>query len=462
VKIRLKLTLLFAGLFAALLLAFSLVIYFSNANQREEEYFKRLKQLAITKANLLLEAKVEPAVLQVIYENSLSTLPQEEVAVFDTSFNLLYHDVGKVDKLKETRGMIDSIITLKEIHFYVEDLQAIGFVYPFRGKSYVVTAAAKDDYGLDKLRHLRYNLLIGFAAAILLTLLAGILFSRKALAPVSKMVEKVGEISANRLDLRIDTGGRRDEIAELARTFNQMLDRLESSFDAQKQFVSNISHELRTPLAAIIAELEISAFKGRTVEEYRETIQLILQDAQRLSRLSNDLLDLAKASYDQSGIHFRPVRLDEVLLDARQSILRMNGSYRVDIRFEKEPEDSDGVVVRGNEYLLKVAFMNLIENACKFSDDHRCVVTISFGEGKTVIRFADDGIGIPAADVEYVFTPFYRGQNKKHAPGNGIGLSLTQKIVALHQGKIGMESRLGDGTTFTVTLAQYREDSAQA
>lgn len=358
--------------------------------------------------------------------------------------------------------MIDSIITLKEIHFYVEDLQAIGFVYPFRGKSYVVTAAAKDDYGLDKLRHLRYNLLIGFAAAILLTLLAGILFSRKALAPVSKMVEKVGEISANRLDLRIDTGGRRDEIAELARTFNQMLDRLESSFDAQKQFVSNISHELRTPLAAIIAELEISAFKGRTVEEYRETIQLILQDAQRLSRLSNDLLDLAKASYDQSGIHFRPVRLDEVLLDARQSILRMNGSYRVDIRFEKEPEDSDGVVVRGNEYLLKVAFMNLIENACKFSDDHRCVVTISFGEGKTVIRFADDGIGIPAADVEYVFTPFYRGQNKKHAPGNGIGLSLTQKIVALHQGKIGMESRLGDGTTFTVTLAQYREDSAQA
>ena len=451
-KIRLKLTLLFAGLFAAVLLVFSLVIYFSNASQREEEYFKRLKQLAITKTNLLLEAKVQPAVLQVIYENSLNTLPQEEVAVFDTGFNLLYHDVGKVDRLKETRGMIDSIIGLKEVHFYVEDLQAIGFVYSFKGKDYVVTAAAKDDSGLSKLRHLRYNLVIGFAAAILLTLLAGILFSRKALAPVSKMVEKVGEISANRLDLRIDTGSSRDEIAELARTFNEMLDRLESSFDAQKQFVSNISHELRTPLAAIIAELEISAFKDRTAEEYRETIRLILQDAQRLSRLSNDLLDLAKASYDQSGIHFRPVRLDEVLLDARQSILRMNGSYRVDIRFEKEPEEGDGVVIRGNEYLLRVAFINLIENACKFSDDHRCSVGIYFNKTRTILKFADDGIGIPGGDVEYVFTPFYRGQNKKHAPGNGIGLSLTQKIVALHKGKITVESRLGEGTTFTVEL----------
>jgi len=452
VKIRLKLTLLFAGLFAAVLLVFSLVIYFSNASQREEEYFKRLKQLAITKTNLLLEAKVQPAVLQVIYENSLNTLPQEEVAVFDTGFNLLYHDVGKVDRLKETRGMIDSIIGMKEIHFYVEDLQAIGFVYSFKGKDYVVTAAAKDDSGLSKLRHLRYNLVFGFAAAILLTLLAGILFSRKALAPVSKMVEKVGEISANRLDLRIDTGSSRDEIAELARTFNEMLDRLESSFDAQKQFVSNISHELRTPLAAIIAELEISAFKDRTAEEYRETIRLILQDAQRLSRLSNDLLDLAKASYDQSSIHFRPVRLDEVLLDARQSILRMNGSYRVDIRFEKEPEEGDGVVIRGNEYLLRVAFINLIENACKFSDDHRCSVGIYFNKTRTILKFADDGIGIPRGDVEYVFTPFYRGQNKKHAPGNGIGLSLTQKIVALHKGKITVESRLGEGTTFTVEL----------
>src|ERR1700743_2930578 len=97
-KIRLRLTLLFSGLFAILLLGFSLTIYFFNANQREEEYFKRLRQLAITKTNLLLGAKVEPSVLQLIYTNSLNTLPQEEVAIYDTGFNLLYHDAG-IDKV---------------------------------------------------------------------------------------------------------------------------------------------------------------------------------------------------------------------------------------------------------------------------------------------------------------------------------------------------------------------------
>jgi signal transduction histidine kinase len=452
VKIRLKLTLLFAGLFAALLLIFSLVIYFSNAGQREDEYFKRLRQLAITKTHLLLEAKISPSVLQLIYSNSLNTLPQEEVAIYDTAFHLLYHDAMDIDKVKETTGMIDSIIALKEIHFYTEDLQAIGFVYPFAGKTYVITAAAKDDYGLSKLKTLRLELVISFAIAIGLTLLAGILFSRKALRPVSEMVAKVSAISASHLDLRIAAGNGKDEIAELALTFNRMLDRLESSFEAQKQFVSNISHELRTPLAAIIAELEISALKERTAGEYRETIDLILQDSRRLSKLSTDLLDLAKASYDQSGINFKELRLDEVLLDARQDSIRANPKYRVDILFTKEIEEGDFIVVRGNEYLLKVAFSNLIENACKFSPDNQCAITIGFEGDSTILLFSDNGIGIPANDLPNIFTPFYRGENKRYAPGNGIGLSLTQKIIQLHQGHISVDSRTGAGTTFTVTL----------
>jgi signal transduction histidine kinase len=453
-KIRLKLTLLFTGLFAILLLGFSLVIYFSNANQREEEYFKRLRQLAITKTNLLLGAKVQPSVLQLIYENSLNTLPQEEVAIYDTTFHLLYHDAMNIDKVKETTGMIDSIRILKEIHFYVEDLQAIGFVYVFQGKTYVITAAAKDDYGLSKLKTLRIALGLGFAMAILLTLLAGIFFSRKALGPVSEMVEKVGEITASHLDLRIGAGKGKDEIAELALTFNRMLDRLENSFEAQKQFVSNISHELRTPLAAIIAELEVSAIKERTTGEYKEVIRLILLDSRKLSRLSNDLLDLAKASYDQSGIAFKELRLDEVLLDAREGVLRSNSGYRVELLFEKEIEEGDYISIKGNEYLLKVAFSNLIENACKFSGNKQCTVAISFREKNPVIRFIDTGIGITPQDLTHIFTPFYRGENKKYAEGNGIGLSLTAKIIVLHHGNISIDSRIGEGTTFTIGLLQ--------
>jgi len=451
-KIRLKLTLLFTALFAALLLVFCLVIYFSNARDREDQYFKRLRQQAITKTNLLLGAKVQPTVLQLIYKNSLNSLPQEEVAVYDTAFHLLYHDAVYIDRVKETRGMIDTIVRQHEIHFYVQDLQAIGFLYPYNSKDYVVTAAAKDIDGLAKLHDLRIALLIGFIVAILLTFLAGYLFSRQALQPVSQMVDKVEEITASHLDLRISEGRGKDEIAELAITFNRMLDRLENSFEAQRQFVSNISHELRTPLATIIGELEIAAKKGRTPAEYEELTRLILQDAHRLVKLSNGLLDLAKASYDKAEIAFKEVRLDELLLDTRQAVLKSNPDYGINIIFEREIEEDDFISVRGNEYLLKVAFTNLIDNGCKFSDDRESTVAISFHAKNVILRFSDTGIGISPEDIASIFTPFYRGANKKYAEGHGIGLSLTDKIIHLHQGSLSVASRVSEGTTFTVEL----------
>ena len=451
-KIRIKLTLLFTALFAALLLVFCLVIYFSNARDREDQYFKRLRQQAITKTNLLLGAKVQPTVLQLIYKNSLNSLPQEEVAVYDTAFHLLYHDAVYIDRVKETRGMIDTIVRQHEIHFYVQDLQAIGFLYPYNSKDYVVTAAAKDIDGLAKLHDLRIALLIGFIVAILLTFLAGYLFSRQALQPVSQMVDKVEEITASHLDLRISEGRGKDEIAELAITFNRMLDRLENSFEAQRQFVSNISHELRTPLATIIGELEIAAKKGRTPAEYEELTRLILQDAHRLVKLSNGLLDLAKASYDKAEIAFKEVRLDELLLDTRQAVLKSNPDYGINIIFEREIEEDDFISVRGNEYLLKVAFTNLIDNGCKFSDDRESTVAISFHAKNVILRFSDTGIGISPEDIASIFTPFYRGANKKYAEGHGIGLSLTDKIIHLHQGSLSVASRVSEGTTFTVEL----------
>jgi signal transduction histidine kinase len=451
-KIRLKLTLLFTALFAALLLVFALAIYFSNARDREDQYYKRLRQQAIIKADLLLGAKVQPSVLQLIYKNSLSSLPQEEVAVYDTAFHLLYHDAVYIDRVKETRGMIDTIVQQREIHFYVNDLQAIGFLYLYNGKPYVITAAAKDLDGLGRLRDLRIALIVGFLIAILLTLLAGTLFSRQALQPVSRIVDKVEEITASHLDLRITEGTGKDEIAELARTFNRMLDRLENSFDAQKQFVSHIAHELRTPMAAIIGELEITVGKGRNAAEYEQMSQLILKDAGRIVRLSDGLLDLARASYDQTEIAFKDVRLDELLLDARSAVLKANPDYGVHIIFEREIEDDRFLSVKGNAYLLNVAFRNLIENGCKFSSDHEASVAISFDKVNTILRFADNGIGIASDDLAHIFTPFYRGANKGYAEGHGIGLPLTSRIVQLHGGEIEVHSRVGEGTAFLVEL----------
>jgi len=451
-KIRTRLTILFTLITATILLAFAYVIYFSAKKNREREFYSILKKEAITKANLFFNAKVDTKTLQDIYRNNREILNEVEVAIYDTGFNLLYHDAVDIDYVKETPEMINEIFQKGEIQFYQQDWQVVGLRYEYNNKNYIITATAIDQYGYNKLNSLLKNSIIVFIISIIFIYLAGLYFSKKAFDPVKDMIEKAKVISVTNLDLRLNSNGSKDELDELANTFNEMLNRLENSFDAQKHFVSNISHELRTPLAAIITELELSTNKEKSVAEYKSIIQKALGDAKKLVRLLNGLLDLAKASYDPSEIAFKPIRIDEILLDAREQVQQANSDYKIEIVFEQEFENENQISINGNEYLLKVAFANLFENGCKFSKDRQSSVFISFERDKIQLRFTDNGIGISENDLNYIFTPFYRGENKIYAEGNGIGLALTHKIILLHKGTISVSSKQNEGTTFYVEL----------
>jgi signal transduction histidine kinase len=451
-KIRTRLTTLFTLITATILLAFASVIYISAKENREKEFYSLLKKEALTKANLFFNAKVKTDILQNIYRNNRQILNEVEVAIYDNSFNLLYHDAVEIDYVKETPEMINEIYQKGEKQFYQELWQVIGLRYEYENNSYIITATAIDQYGYNKLDSLLKNSIIVFIICILFIYVAGRFFSKRVFDPIKEMTERAKNISATNLDLRLNSNSSKDELAELANTFNEMLNRLENSFDAQKNFVSNISHELRTPLAAIITELELSANKEKNADEYKNAINSALNDAKKLVRLSNSLLDLAKASYDPSEIAFKPIRIDEILLDARQQVQKANPDYKIDIAFEQEFENDNQISVNGNEYLLKVAFANLMENGCKFSKDKQSTVFISFGIEKIILRFSDKGIGISEDEMKNIFTPFYRGENKTFAEGNGIGLSLTQKIITLHKGIIAVLSKEKLGTTFTIEL----------
>ena len=451
-KIRTRLTILFTLITATILLAIAYVIYFSAKKNREREFYSILKKEAITKANLFFNAKVDTKTLQDIYRNNREILNEVEVAIYDTGFNLLYHDAVDIDYVKETPEMINEIFQKGEIQFYQQDWQVVGLRYEYNNKNYIITATAIDQYGYNKLNSLLKNSIIVFIISIIFIYLAGLYFSKKAFDPVKDMIEKAKVISVTNLDLRLNSNGSKDELDELANTFNEMLNRLENSFDAQKHFVSNISHELRTPLAAIITELELSTNKEKSVAEYKSIIQNALGDAKKLVRLLNGLLDLAKASYDPSEIAFKPIRIDEILLDAREQVQKANSDYKIEIVFEQEFENENQISINGNEYLLKVAFANLFENGCKFSKDRQSSVFISFERDKIQLRFTDNGIGISENDLNYIFTPFYRGENKIYAEGNGIGLALTHKIILLHKGTISVSSKQNEGTTFYVEL----------
>lgn len=451
-KIRTKLTLRYSIITAVILLLFSVIIYIAMEHRREREFFNDLKKEAITRANLFLENKVDATTMHSIYLNNQEALDEIQVAIYIEPFNLIYHDANEIDLIKETPELIQEIRKAKEYFFYQGRNQAVGLVYENGEKAYVITAINFDGYGYAKMIYIRNLLIAMFIISILVLLGIGYILAKGALRPFSNIIHKVEGITASNLNIRIEQSASQDEIGELIQTFNKMLCRLEQSFDSQRMFVSNVSHELRTPLAALVSELEITMFKERTAEQYRGTIERALEDSRKLVKLSGGMLDMARASYDAAQISLKNVRIDEVLLDARELVTRANDAYCIDMLFECESEDEAMVTVVGNEYLLRTAFVNLMENNCKFSENRTSIVRISYFEQKSIIRFSDTGVGISEADIEQLFTPFYRGENRNYAAGNGIGMALVQKIIAIHLGTIQVNSHLGEGTVFTIEI----------
>ncbi|MCX7743106.1 MAG: HAMP domain-containing histidine kinase [Flavobacteriales bacterium] len=458
--IKIKLTALYTLLTGGILLLFSIIIYLSSSKNREKEFYALLKKECITKANLFFNAKVDARILQSIYRNNRKILHEVEVAIYDTSFQLLYHDAVDIDKVKETPDMLREILKKNEIRFYLDDWQVIGMIYPFNNVTYILTATALDQYGYNKLFSLRKNLLLFFAITITLVFISGLLFSKNVLQPIKDITSKAKDITAYNLHLRLPHTSnkiKKDELNELTLTINQMLDRLENSFEAQKTLVYHISHELRTPLSAILTEVELSLVKNYSTEEYKKALSNILNDTKKTIKFLNDLLNLAKVSYDNSEIAFKQIRIDEILLEAYQELKRSNPSFNINLQYNTNQTWDEPIPINGNEYLLKTAFINLMENACKYSDNHTCEVIISFiqppiQQKKYILQFIDQGIGIESDEIENIFKPFYRGNNKTKAEGNGLGLFLTKKIIELHRGEISVLSKVGKGTTIEVKL----------
>lgn len=452
-KIRTALTLKNTAATAAVFLVCLTAIYLVSEHTRSKTFFHTLESEAITKAHLFLQNRVDARIMQEIYLNNRNFIDEVEVAVYTTDFRMLYHDAIQNDIIKEDTAMIMRIRQDHRIEFYVRNYQGIGMLYTFDGKDYIVTAAAYDRYGHDNLAELRTTLGVLFVVGVFLLFITGYLLARAALHPIREIVREAEAITASHIDRRLPVKNAKDELGELAFTFNALLGRLETSFNAQKMFVSNVSHELRTPLAALMAELDLALQRDRSGEAYRKAIQYALQDAGRMTKLIDGLLNLAKADYLQEQIHREQIRLDELLLDVRSLILRAHPGYRVELLFEQEEaEDERMITIDGNLHLLTIAFTNLIENNCKYSEDRSSYVHISYWEQWAILRFSDCGVGMTEEDLRQVFTLFYRGTQDAMVEGHGIGMALARKIVSLHQGRIAVHSERGQGTTFVVEL----------
>lgn len=457
-KIKTKIALRYSIVTAILMTVFATVIYFVSAHDREVEFYDNLYREGVSKANLFFEAKASPDIMHSIYKNNIEYIDEVEVAVYDTSTNLLYHDAKDIDIVKETPELIQNI-TLNDDNsqFRIDKYQAVAFLFNHNNSRYVVTAAAYDGYGYSKLHNLIINLAALTVISIIISFILGYFLAKRALKPVSEISEKMKSITANNLDLRILGYNENDEFGELSASFNKALDIIESSFESQKMFVSNVSHELRTPLSILVGEIDFAMLKQRSLDEYISTLKNSKQDVEHLIKLVNGLLDLAKASYNEKTISMIAIRVDEILLDAHGYVLKANPNYSIQLIFEEEIEDDFEFTVLGNEYLLKTAFINLIENSCKFSQDKTSSIKISSNKEFIRISFSDNGIGISESDMSKIFVPFYRGDNKEYSNGYGIGLTLVDKVINLHKGRLSIHSQVNEGTSIHVDLPYISE-----
>ncbi|MDE6100075.1 MAG: HAMP domain-containing histidine kinase [Paramuribaculum sp.] len=458
-KITTSLTLRNAAATAAVFILCLTLIYVISQHDRVQTFSHDLKGEAITKAHLFLNGQVDAETMQSIYLNNRRFIDEVEVAVYTTDFRMLYHDAIDNDIIKEDRAMIDRILKEKEIDIKAGEYQGIGLVYNFAGRDYVVTAAAYDGYGHNSMHELFLTLITLFLVGLSLLVVVGYLLARTALRPVKSIADTAGRITEAQLDQRLPVRKENDELDELSKTFNDLLERLERSFASQKSFVSNVSHEIKTPLAAIIAELDLALQKERTSEQYRSAISNALNDAHGMTQLTDGLLNLAKADYSPEKIRLEPLRLDELLLDITETILRGHPDYHVEILFALENEDDDRLItVIGNRYLLTVALSNLIDNNCKYSENHTSVVQISNNVNNVIMRFSDTGKGMSETEHDRIFDLFYRGDDCKHVKGYGIGMTLALKIMSLHHGTLDVLSCQGKGTTFIVSVPHLKTD----
>lgn len=450
-KIRTRLSLTFMGVVAAILLLFSCVVYATAEYFRQRDFYTRLSDKAKNTARLLLdEDEIDTRMLRIIERNNLTALPEEQINIYDQNSRIIY---STRDSSILKPDAIQLIRKKKEVFFRRNKAEIVGFTYQHTRHEYVLTASAYDQYGIEEIGHLGTIMAVGLICSMALVGVVGWAYAGRSLRPISEVVQQVDQITASNLNQRVTAGNDQDEIAQLAQTFNLMLDRVQEGFEVQRNFVANASHELRTPLTIITGQIEVTLLKRRTVEEHEAKWKAALEVIQRMNKLTNNLLNLTLVSLEATPLKFSEVAIDEVIYQAAQMLMNRQPDYSVVFSFDGEIETiQPSLTIAGNKSLLYSAFFNLMENGCKFSDKKRVDVVLGANIQGITIVFRDEGVGIAEEDIKNIYEPFFRAQNVKRIHGHGVGLPLTYRIIQLHHGQIEVDSELGRGTTFVVRL----------
>lgn len=452
-KIQTKTTILFTVLISVTLIVLETVVYYFINKFSQNDFYKRVELRARISAKFRFEQNdVSTIAYQEIQREYLEKLPHEEAFIINT--DSIQQQLAAIASSVITKSYVNDIIAAngETVHRQVKFRHYAGILYKADTGNFVIIKSATNEYGRQLMAKLRYIKIVTLVFFIIVSFIIGHYFSKRSFRPFSRITQKAKQINENNMHLRLETVQGNDEISELSRTFNEMLDRLETAFETQNNFISNASHELRTPLTAITCETEFALSKERTTGDYKQSLQHIALQTTKLQNLIHGLLNLAQTGFDGKKIHQQQVRIDELLFDVKANVDNIVPGNKLEVVFPKFPDDEKKLEITGIPELLKIAISNVVLNACKYSDNKRVLLKLLLEDNTAKIIVEDTGIGIPAAELKYIYDPFFRASNTGKYEGFGIGMPLTRNIIRLHKGIIEVTSGLQEGTTVAITL----------
>jgi heavy metal sensor kinase len=309
----------------------------------------------------------------------------------------------------------------------------------------VIVMAHPLDVIRDSLRSLSVSLFLVFLAVVIPTVFGGYMLAGSAMQPVSRMAGELRQISSENLKARIEEPRTDDELADLTRTFNQLLDRLESAFGHERQFIGDVAHELKTPLATIISQIEVIKSKKRNVSEYRQALGELLIDANRLSATLTDVLDLAWSRSDGSGTGVTD--LPQLIREVSEIAQKLGARKKITVTTNVLPEAQAG----GERKKLFRALLNIVENAVKYTPAGGSIsISLSDSDSMYTVRIRDTGQGIRSEDVPRIFDRFFRGESSGKTRGSGLGLAIAKNLIEHSGGSVTAQSIPGQGTVMTI------------
>lgn len=431
-----RISLLVSLLFTILFGLASTVIFVLYSNFRKEEFRDRLEIKALSNIKLLVNVKeVDEDLLKIIDQNSINKLYNEKTLVFDSHFKLIY---SSIDDAKINWSVEDLKYLKQHKTFFKQqgDYEVYGVFYDTKDKDFYALISATDDYGKRKLLFLRYTLIVSY---IFFTCICWVLTSfmvKKAMNPLGLFHQKIKNINENNLDTRIASKSNKDEIDLIANEFNFMMDRIEISYQKQKEFTAHASHELRTPLSRITAQIENTIADPETSVKGKTFLATILNDVNHLTELISSLLILSKIDNNKNNENNEVQRMDEILFSVIENLKRSFPEFVISFEIEESENLDTALEVHGNKNLLEIALMNVLKNACVYSDNKQALVKISTNENQLVISVFNTGKTLTETEQKNLFQPFMRGENSKGTSGFGLGLRIVNRILILHKSSI--------------------------